>query len=296
MNAAGSLSPSPRTLEVESLDSFDRLVTAGAGAMHGWHAQSLDLRGRTAPLRPWTRRARSSSAAPSTTAWRTLRSRGALIFPRMEAVPFNPYRGQLYTPQELYAGPPDAPYEATLDARVYQWSIRPGQRHRLDATLAAALHDHAIGDALDELVRSELGGRTMVGVMGGTPRGAARRTSRRPPCGPAPRQERPGGGHRRRSRGHGGRQPGCLPQRAAGRGFHAALARWQPFRGSGPPCRRGRGRRPPSSKAIRTARRRWGSPPGSTATSRRTSSPPTSRSTSPTPSARRSCWSFATAA
>ena len=37
---------SPRTLEVESLDSFDRLVGAGAVAMHGWHAQSLDLRGR----------------------------------------------------------------------------------------------------------------------------------------------------------------------------------------------------------------------------------------------------------
>jgi predicted Rossmann-fold nucleotide-binding protein len=97
----------------------------------------------------------------------SLRGRGALIFPRMESVPFNPYRGQLYSPQELYSGPPGEPYEATLDARIYNWSIRPGQRHRLDATLAAALHDHSIGDALDELVRSELGGRSMVGVMGG---------------------------------------------------------------------------------------------------------------------------------
>lgn len=50
MNPTGSVRPSPRTLEVESLASFDRLVAAGAVAMHGWHAQSLDLRGRTAAL------------------------------------------------------------------------------------------------------------------------------------------------------------------------------------------------------------------------------------------------------
>lgn len=50
MNLSGSLGPSPRTLEVESLDSFDRLVAAGAVAMHGWHAQSLDLRGRKGAL------------------------------------------------------------------------------------------------------------------------------------------------------------------------------------------------------------------------------------------------------
>ena len=169
MNAARSLHPSPRTLEVESLDSFDRLVAAGAKTMHGWHVQSLDLRGRTAQL--------AAMHAPGgiflgctfdAGVEESLRSRGALIFPRLEAVPFNPYRGRLYTPQELYAGISDARYEDTPDARVYQWSIRPGQRHRLDATLAAALHDHSIGDALDELSRSELcAGRTMVGVMGG---------------------------------------------------------------------------------------------------------------------------------
>ncbi|HEY8754291.1 MAG TPA: Rossmann fold nucleotide-binding protein, partial [Arthrobacter sp.] len=44
MSPSGGLVPSPRTLEVESLEAFDRLVAAGAVAMHGWHAQSLDLR------------------------------------------------------------------------------------------------------------------------------------------------------------------------------------------------------------------------------------------------------------
>ncbi|MEK0154044.1 Rossmann fold nucleotide-binding protein [Arthrobacter oryzae] len=169
MNAARSLSPSPRTLEVESLDSFDRLVNAGVRSMQGWHAQSLDLRGRAVPLEAMDPQGAIFLGCTFDDGVEdALRSRGALIFPKLETVPFNPYRGQLYSPQELYFGPPGGRYESTLDARIYQWSIRPGQRHRLDATLAAALHDHSIGDALEELTRSEVcRGRPMVGVMGG---------------------------------------------------------------------------------------------------------------------------------
>lgn len=176
MNAARSLHPSPRTLEVESLDSFDRLVAAGARTMQGWHAQSLDLRGRTAQLEAMNPQGGIFLGCTFDDGVEdALRSRGALIFPKLEAVPFNPYRARLYTPQELYRGISESRYEDTPDAKVYQWSIRPGQRHRLAATLAAALHDHSIGDALDELTRSDLcAGRTMVGVMGGH---AARRGS-----------------------------------------------------------------------------------------------------------------------
>ena len=169
MNPSGSLTPSPRTLEVDSVAGFDQLVRAGAKAMHGWHAQSLDLRGgrhRLAALDAEGAIFLGCTFDPGVED--SLRRRGALIFPRLAGVPFDPYRAGLYTPQELYAGIGDAPYEATPDALVYQWSIRPGQRRRLDSTLAAALHDHAIGDALEEFVRSaRSGGRTIVGVMGG---------------------------------------------------------------------------------------------------------------------------------
>ncbi|CAI3793354.1 LOG family protein [Pseudarthrobacter sp. MM222] len=169
MNAAPSLHPSPRTLEVETLERFDRLVAAGARTMHAWHAQSLDLRGRTEPLAALdVQGAIFLGCTFDDGVEDVLRSRGALIFPRLEALPFNPYRGQLYTPQELYAGIAGSSYEDTPDAQVYQWSILPGQRHRLDATLASALHDHAIGNALDDLTRSQMwAGRAMVGVMGG---------------------------------------------------------------------------------------------------------------------------------
>jgi len=169
MSAARGLHPSPRALEIESLGSFDRLVADGAEAMHGWHVQSVDLRGRRQPLESLDAQGAVFLGCRFDTGVEdSLRARGALIFPRLRGVPFDPYRGRLYTPQELYAGVDKTPYEDTLDARVYQWSIRPGQRRRLDATLAAALHDHSIGDALEELTRSELcRGRSLVGVMGG---------------------------------------------------------------------------------------------------------------------------------
>ncbi|MCO4261640.1 LOG family protein [Pseudarthrobacter sp. MDT3-26] len=169
MNPSGGLVPSPRTLEVESLDAFDRLVAAGAVAMHGWHAQSLDLRGRNAALETLdVEGAIFLGCTFDQGVEDGLRRRGALIFPRLQGVPFDPYRARLYTPQELYAGLENSPYEELPDALVYQWSIRPGQRNRLDATLASALHDHAIGDALDEFTLSDpYAGRTAVGVMGG---------------------------------------------------------------------------------------------------------------------------------
>ena len=169
MNLSGNLGPHPHNLEVQDLASFDRLVSAGAVDMHGWHAQSLDLRGRTAALQGMhVEGAIFLGCTFDDGVEDFLRRGGALIFPRLEAVPFNPYRATLYAPQELYAGLPDAPYEDLPDARIYQWSIQPGQRHRLDATLASALLDHAIGDALDEMTRTgPFHGRAMVGVMGG---------------------------------------------------------------------------------------------------------------------------------
>ncbi|WP_457965825.1 LOG family protein [Arthrobacter sp. D1-29] len=169
MNLSGNLGPSPRSIEVESLDSFDRLVSAGAVEMQGWHAQALDLRGRSAALdRLDVEGAIFLGCTFDPGVEDKLRRRGALIFPRLHGVPFDPYRATLYAPQELYAGLAGAPYEELPDALVYQWSIQPDQRHRLDSTLASALHDHAIGDALEEFTRSDVCvGRTMVGVMGG---------------------------------------------------------------------------------------------------------------------------------
>ncbi len=171
-------------MEVADLLRFDKLVEAGATSMHGWHLQSLDLRGRT----PVLTRMEAAGAVFLGCSFAAgvesdLRSRGALIFPFLPGIPFDSYRGSLYTGAELYAGVKTTTYEQTLDARVYQWTLRAGVHPGLDATLATAMHDHAIGDALDGLLGNGLpdtstvdsstvdsgglAGRKLVGVMGG---------------------------------------------------------------------------------------------------------------------------------
>jgi predicted Rossmann-fold nucleotide-binding protein len=72
-------------------------------------------------------------------------------------VPVDPYRQTLYTPAELYD---TASYAGSLDARAYAWSR---EAPTPNATLAQALHDHAIDSALTAWVS----GRPLVGVMGG---------------------------------------------------------------------------------------------------------------------------------
>jgi predicted Rossmann-fold nucleotide-binding protein len=71
--------------------------------------------------------------------------------------PIDPYRTSLYTSVQLYDS---WPYAESLDARTYAWSRTPPTPQ---ATLAQALHDHA----MDEALTAWLPGRRLVGVMGG---------------------------------------------------------------------------------------------------------------------------------
>jgi predicted Rossmann-fold nucleotide-binding protein len=73
------------------------------------------------------------------------------------AIPVDPTREALYTPEELYD---TDRYADSLDARAYAWSRPPLTR---DTALARALHDHAIDLALE----TWLADRPVVGVMGG---------------------------------------------------------------------------------------------------------------------------------
>ena len=101
-------------------------------------------------------------------------AQGALIFPQIEGLPFHPYRGALYTVEELYAGfdknDPES-YRGCLDARVYEHWKGTGRAapDRILETLARRLHDHAITDAIDE----QIAGQRVVAIMGGhgMPRG-----------------------------------------------------------------------------------------------------------------------------
>ncbi len=152
-------------VDLESLEAFDAHLASG-GSLAGVVVQSVDLTGRSAALRGTTvrgaiflgcalRPADASHAA----------RRGALVFPRLPDLPFDPYRPELYTPDELYDRLADG-YPATTDAAIFAWQsaqLRPGG---LDADLAAALHDHAITEALQQTLAGIDLGR-VVGIMGG---------------------------------------------------------------------------------------------------------------------------------
>jgi predicted Rossmann-fold nucleotide-binding protein len=153
-----------RNVEVESLAELDALVAAGARSLHGVHLQSLDLTGHRDVLAGLDVAGAvflgcrlPEGSGPGSEG--DLRRRGGLIFPSVPDVPVDPYRATLYSPEELYRGL-DEGYDATPDALAYAWSRRP---RSLDLTLAQALHDHSVDDALDEFA----GHRRMVGVLGG---------------------------------------------------------------------------------------------------------------------------------
>ncbi len=153
-------------IEIESLDDFDRAVARARennGSMSGWQVQDLDLTGREDELGELDPRgALFLGCTISEPAANRLRSGGALLFPSVPDVPFDPWRARLYTPAELYQGI-DRGYDHTTDARIYAWARHRAHRHDLRRLLASALHDNSVDDALDEFTHD----RRIVGVMGG---------------------------------------------------------------------------------------------------------------------------------
>ncbi|MGV8845643.1 LOG family protein [Tessaracoccus sp.] len=152
--------------EIETLAQFDAAVAMG-GDLSRVVVQSLDLRSREELLA----RCRVDGALfmgcdMSASAEQDLRSRGGLIFPRLPDAPLNPYRASLYRAVDLYDTLPDGSYAASFDAVAYAWTRAGRGATSLDRTLVAALHDHAISDALDEYLVG-LGQQRVVGVMGG---------------------------------------------------------------------------------------------------------------------------------
>jgi predicted Rossmann-fold nucleotide-binding protein len=147
-------------VEVETLARFDALLDAGARSAGHWRIQDVDLTGRTAQLQGLdVEGALLLGCTLDTDVESDLRARGALVFPQLPHVPVNPYRAELYSPAELYAGL-DQSYADTLDARAYGWSR---SSRDLGHDLAQALHDHAIDDALTGFAANV----RLVGVMGG---------------------------------------------------------------------------------------------------------------------------------
>ena len=160
-----------RDVEVDDLATFDAEV-ARTTRLRAWFVSSLDLSDRTDELLRTDPRGAvflgCRFATEPADVGALLRERGALLFPALPDVPFDPYRAHLYTPEELYGVDPSGhrpPYDQSLDARIWAWT---GTHHRrsLTADLGATLHDHSVDGALDD-VTAHLDAARVVGVMGG---------------------------------------------------------------------------------------------------------------------------------
>jgi predicted Rossmann-fold nucleotide-binding protein len=154
--------PRGQDQEIESLGEFD--LRAVGGTLAGYRLQSVDLTGRTPVLLATdTAGAVFLGCLMEPEAAAKVRSDGALVFPPVPDLPFDPYRGLLYSPDQLFEGLAEGGYEATPDARAYAWFQRTKADGDIFASMLRSVHDDAISDALDEL----LVGARVVGVMGG---------------------------------------------------------------------------------------------------------------------------------
>jgi predicted Rossmann-fold nucleotide-binding protein len=151
-----------RTHEVETLEEFDAVALGGSFA--DCRVRAVDLTSRTfALLVTDTSQAVFLGCPMEPQALAQVRAGGALVFPPVPGLPFDPYRAAPYRPEELYAGLAESGYGATPDALTYDWWRRTAAERDVFASMLRSIHDDAVSDALDE----QLGGEQVVGVLGG---------------------------------------------------------------------------------------------------------------------------------
>ncbi len=137
--------------EIESLPEFDEVI-ATAGTLARYRVQAVDLTTRTPALLTADTTGAVFLGCPMTPeADAHVRSAGALVFPPIPGLPFDPYRGLLYTPDELFEDLPEG-YEHTPDAQTYAWFQQTKADGDIFASMLRSVHDDAVSDALDELL------------------------------------------------------------------------------------------------------------------------------------------------
>ncbi len=94
--------------------------------------------------------------------------KGAVVFPSLSDIPYEAYRAELYTPEELFEAYDGqaCSYCDCLDARVYQHWLKTGRAAPKSPkeALARRLHDLSITEALERLLGDS---RKVVAIMGG---------------------------------------------------------------------------------------------------------------------------------
>jgi len=98
-----------------------------------------------------------------------LREKGAIIYPKVVGLPYNPYRSELYSWQELLEGFEEG-NDQSHDLKIYNHFQSFKNSGDVNEALCQRVHDHAIDDALIDLIGLKEDGtaeRKCVGIMGG---------------------------------------------------------------------------------------------------------------------------------
>lgn len=159
----------PQQKPICELDTITDLL-AQKGHLDGAVIQGLDL--RNLPI-PWDSLQAKGAVFlgchfPPEVDLEKLRNQGALFFPTFDHLPYQPYRNTLYTVQELSAPFQD---QKSLDWHIYSHYQQAGAGHaNVLESLTQRLHDHAIDDALGDLLEGRIeegGAKKTIGIMGG---------------------------------------------------------------------------------------------------------------------------------
>ncbi len=144
--------------EIATLEQFDQLIEDG-GNKRALAVQGLDLSARELQILnvEWPH-AVFLGCMLTTSSEAHLMASGATVFPPFDGLPYNPYRGHLYSPAELRAG--------DLDANIYKHQARwrESPPAPILEALAQRIHDHAVDDALHDFLGDH---PSVVAIMGG---------------------------------------------------------------------------------------------------------------------------------
>lgn len=162
--------------EIETIEELYQVLAQGRG-LNGYAVQGLDLsQAERILMESEVRGSYFLGCRISARLEQSLEARGASVFPFIEGLIFNPFRPFLYSAGELYdrfnLEDPQS-YDDCLDSKILAHFREVGGActRGLINSLAQRLHDHSIGNAMDEFLENIVGPgkprRGIVAIMGG---------------------------------------------------------------------------------------------------------------------------------
>ena len=142
---------------IREIDSLDRIARAG-GKLYCSVVLGLDFRQVSLPWKELDCNGAIFLGCrfPAEVSVCDLMDKGALVFPEFSDLPFNPYRPELYTREELMEGWTQED-DQSVDKKIYDHFVKYGKKNPdIIEALAERLHDHAIDDGLTDLLEGRV--------------------------------------------------------------------------------------------------------------------------------------------